>query len=86
MYSICKFFDALKVATGAGFSAMLQSQNVVPLLYLKNEKPRNLNTIKGLRFIPLGLKILIFLRSLALTCTKYVDCQLVNSLYLCIRK
>ena len=56
MYTICKFFDALKVATGAGFSAMLQSQNVVPLLYLENEKLPNPATIKGLRFIQKGLK------------------------------
>jgi hypothetical protein len=56
MYIVRNIFDALKVATGAGFIAMLQAQKVVPLLYLKNEKPRNLNTIKGLRFFPLGLK------------------------------
>ena len=56
MKEVCKFLNALKAATGAGFSAILQAQKVVPLLYLKNSKPRNPATIKGLRFVPVGLK------------------------------
>ena len=46
----------LKPATSAGFSAMMYPLNVVPLLYLQNEKLRNPSTIKGLRFIQKGLK------------------------------
>ncbi len=56
-------FNALKVATDAGFRGMHSSfcagKNVVPLLYLKNKNPRKLFTCKGFKFIkvvPLGIE------------------------------
>ena len=52
MKAIRNIFDALKATIDKGFRGVYSSLKVVPLLYLKNMKPRNPNTIKGLRFVP----------------------------------
>jgi len=56
MRNLSHILDALKAPVYKGFGGMFCENNVVPLLYLQNEKPRNPNTIKGLRFSILGLK------------------------------
>ena len=59
MHNFSHILDALKAPVHAGFGGIMYERNVVSLLYLKNEKPRNPNTIKGLRFIPQGLTLFL---------------------------
>ena len=58
MKKLVTIFDALKVATDAGFNGMHSpfraGRNVVPLLYLKSKNPRNLLMCKGYRFVLVG--------------------------------